>query len=354
MSLKYQFGRLKLKYFVDSFTIAHENGNTIPPKFLAWDCSRNCNLNCEHCGAKKEKYEDELTTSEVKRILKESREYGVTDFSVTGGEPILHKDMFEIFEYAKSLGFVTGISTNAFLIDENNAAKIVRLFDTIQISLDGTKQIHNKIRGNDLAFDRVIRAFSLLKKAGKTQLSVSSVITKHNLPVIDELAKIVIDEIKPDIWKILTVMPIGRAEDNDGLALSESETKELFKKIETDYKKRIRIEMGDNLGFLGCYDRKLRDEPFFCPIGFLACCLGVNGKIRGCPEQPDNEYFCEGDLRKQSLRDVWENNFIKYREHKLTDNVTCKKCHDKDLCLGGCWVMKTKKQNCTKETYRLG
>jgi len=353
MSIRYRVNKLKLRLLVDAFLDARANGKIIPPKFIAWDCSRKCNLNCQHCGAKKERYDDELTTVQVKNFLKEAREFGVSDFSVTGGEPLLREDIYEIFEYAKKLGFITGIATNGFFVENNNASKIAELFDTIQISLDGPARIHNKIRGNQEAFNNVDRAFKLLKKNNARQLSVSSVITKTNLSAIDDLASIVINELKPYAWKIMTVMPIGNAERNDDLALSEDELKYLFERIKKDYKKRIKIEMGDNLGFLGSFDEALRDDPFFCPIGFLAFCLGVNGKVRGCPEQPDSDYFYEGDIRQSSIKDIWKNGFHKYRDQQLMNSSGCKDCKDKIDCRGGCWVMKTKEQNCSKKIYKL-
>ena len=356
MNLGYEVGQLRNRVLVEAFLTARKNGNVIPPKFIAWDCSRRCNLNCQHCGAKKEKYDisTELTLEQVKKFLKEAREYGVTDFSVTGGEPLLRKDIFEIFEYAKQLGFITGMSTNGFFVNDINAPKIAALFDTIQISLDGPEDVHSTIRGNPRAFAKAINAFELLKVNKARQLSVSSVITKTNLSRIDELASLVFDTIRPQIWKIMTVMPIGNAENNGNLSLDENEAKQLFETIRKDYKKKIRIDIGDNLGFLGSCDKFLRDQPFFCPIGFLAFCLGVDGKVRGCPEQPDSEYFYEGDIRVSNIKEIWEHGFEKYRNLALLDSPECANCKDKSACRGGCWVMKTKGQNCSKMVYNLG
>ena len=165
--LKYFLGRLRLFVFYHSFLLAYRNGKILPPKYVTWDCSRKCNFNCEHCGAKKEKYDTELSRQQAKDFIKYIQEYGTEYFVVTGGEPLLRQDIFEIFEYAKEVGLRTGIATNAFFIDENNAGKIARVFDSIQISLDGTKETHNKIRRNDKSYDKIIKAVGLLKKKRK-------------------------------------------------------------------------------------------------------------------------------------------------------------------------------------------
>lgn len=351
MNLKYRFEKHKLNIFIDTFLSAHNKGQTLPPKLLAWDCSRKCNLNCRHCGAKKERYDNELSTDELRKILQEAKDYGISEFSVTGGEPLLRKDIFKIFEYAKELGFTTGLATNGFFVNIEISKKIANLFDSIQISLDGPEKVHNSIRRNDESFSRVLNAFKLLKLSNARQLTISSVITKLNFDTFDELSNIILD-IKPFIWKIIFVMPIGNAAKDD-LSLSEKEFKETLKGIK-ELRNNVRIEIGENCGYLGSFEEKVKNKPSFCPVGFLAMCLGANGKIRGCPEQPDDKYFLEGDSRTKSLKDIWEKGFEKYRKMHLTDNANCRKCKDLYSCFGGCWVMKTQNKNCTKEIYNLG
>jgi radical SAM protein with 4Fe4S-binding SPASM domain len=97
----------------------------------------------------------------------------------------------------------------------------------------------------------------------------------------------------------------------------------------------------ENLTFLGEYERKIRNQPLVCPVGFTACCIGVSGYVRGCPEQPDTSEFREGSLFEKSFEQIWKTGFERYRDRSLLkDDARCAKCKNRDDCFGGCWVMR--------------
>jgi len=347
----YFLSKLELLGFRRSFSFSYELGSILPPKFVIWDCTRRCNLDCEHCGAKKEKYSKELTTQQVKDLVKKLSDYKVKSFVVTGGEPLLRQDLFEVFSFAKKKGLKTGLATNGFFVDENNSKTIADIFDSVQISLDGTQKLHNKIRGNKESFQKAINAIHLLKKNDCKQITISSVITPSNITEIEKIGEI-IKKLDVNIWKIVSVMPIGKVEQNNSLYLNQQEFLKLLNFIKVN-KKSLKIEFGENLGYLGKYDREVRSEPFFCPVGFLSCCIGVNGNVRGCPEQPDIPEFREGNILEKDFSEIWGKGFKKYRNKKFLQDETCKQCKFKNDCNGGCWVMKLKNINCSVRRYFL-
>jgi len=347
----YFLSKINLVGFQKSFLLSYEIGEVPPPKFVIWDCTRRCNLNCEHCGAKKEKYSIELTTQQVKDLVKKLSEYKVKYFVVTGGEPLLRQDLFEIFSFTKENGLKTGLATNGFFVNESNSKAIANNFDSVQISLDGSQEIHNKIRGNKEAFQKVISAINLLQKNNCKQITISSVITPSNIKDLENLGEIV-KNLGVDIWKIVSVMPIGKIEQNDNLYLNQQEFLKLLNFVKEN-KKKLKIEFGENLGYLGKYDKEVRNELFFCPVGFLACCIGVNGDVRGCPEQPDTPDFREGNILEKDFSEIWEKGFKKYRDREFLQDETCRKCKFKNDCNGGCWVMRLKDINCSVRRYCL-
>lgn len=349
--LNYHINKIRRASFLKAFDLSLELNKVMPPKFIVWDCTRRCNLNCEHCGAKKETYGKELSTAQVKQSIKKLRNYGIKHFVVTGGEPLLRNDLFEIFSYAKKLGLKTGLSTNGILIDDKNAKKIAAFFDSIQISLDGTREIHNKIRGNSQAFQKTIKAIKILTEYPKNQITISSVITKSNIDNLEQMSR-VIEKMNVDCWKISSIMPIGNVNINRDLYLNKKQFLKLIRFAAAN-KKRLKIEVGENLGYLGKYDKQVKNEPFLCPVGYMACCIGVDGNIRGCPEQPDNEYFKEGNTLDDDFARVWEKGFKKYRTKQLVNNKRCKNCKYQNNCYGGCWVMKLKNINCSVNLYGL-
>lgn len=322
-----------------------------PPKFVIWDCTRRCNLNCEHCGAKNKIYPSELTTHQLKKLVKKLSEYKVEYFVVTGGEPLLRQDLFEIFSLAKEFGLKTGIATNGFFVSDDNSSTIAKIFDSVQFSLDGSQKVHNKIRGNKEAFQKVINAINLLRKNNCKQITISSVITPSNIKDLTKLSEI-IRKLGVDVWKIVSVMPIGKVEQNQNLYLNRQEFFYLLSFVKEN-RNKLKIEFGENLGYLGKYDKEVRNEPFFCPVGFLACCIGVNGNVRGCPEQPDTPFFTEGNIIEKDFVDIWKNGFKKYRDWEFLQDDTCRKCKFKNNCNGGCWVMRLKDINCSVRRYCL-
>ena len=213
---KYFLSKIRLDGFQKSFLLSYEMGVVSPPKFVIWDCTRRCNLNCEHCGAKKEKYPTELTTQQVKELVKKLSDYKAEYFVATGGEPLLRQGLLEIFSFAKELGLKTGLATNGFFVDEGNSRIISNIFDSIQFSLDGSQEVHNKIRGNKEAFQKVINAINLLHKNNCKQITISSVITPSNTKVLENLGEIV-KKLDVDVWKIVSVMPIGKVKQNENL-----------------------------------------------------------------------------------------------------------------------------------------
>jgi radical SAM protein with 4Fe4S-binding SPASM domain len=120
------------------------------------------------------------------------------------------------------------------------------------------------------------------------------------------------------------------------------------------HKRRLNIQLGENLGYLGAWDRRSRHSPFFCPVGFLACCIGVDGRVRGCPEQPDVPENQEGSILEESFAGIWRRGFRKYRDRELLKDDNCRACRSRRNCSGGCWVMKLKGMHCPVKRYKLG
>jgi len=339
--ISYKLNKLRQNLFLKSFFMLYSNYKKLPPpRYVLWDCTRKCNLNCIHCGASKERYEKELKEKDVKKLIDELANIGVKTFSVTGGEPLTRPDLLSILKYASDKGLQTGIATNGFLINKETASKIKNANVTsVQISLDGTKEIHNKIRKNPKSFDNAVNAIKLLNELDIPNVTAATTINPINLNNIEELMTLLIN-LKIKSWRICVVMPIGRANENKNLILSKDQLKQLFEFILKN-KNKLHIEVGENLTFLGEFEEKIRDSPLICPVGFKACCIGVDGYVRGCPEMPDNKKFREGSILEKSFLEIWNNGFKRYRNREILKlDKKCSNCKNKEDCYGGCWVMR--------------
>ncbi len=122
---------------------------------VVWNLIRRCNLTCRHCysASTDREFEGELTTDEVFRVLKELKQSRVPAVILSGGEPLLRSDIFDIAARAKELGFYLGLSSNGTLMDAAMAKKIANAgFNYVGVSLDGLEANHDHIRGKSGAF----------------------------------------------------------------------------------------------------------------------------------------------------------------------------------------------------------
>jgi radical SAM protein with 4Fe4S-binding SPASM domain len=302
---------------------------------------------CEHCGATKESYNQELTFDEIKKVISDIALMKTQMFAVTGGEPFMRKDLLDILGFAHSQGLKTGIATNGFLIDEQMVQKIKEVgVGSIQISLDGLETTHNMIRGNSLSFQRAINALQYLQELDLPLLSVATTLTKRNYAELEKIWELLVD-IQVKTWRISIVMPIGRVETKERFLLDASQLHHMLTFIAENTGKPINIQVGENLPYLAQYEEQIRGEPFLCPVGITSLCIGVDGNIRGCPEQPDIPFFIEGNIRKNSIADIWQNGFKKYRNDELlSTDETCRECTNKWNCFGGCHVMRLGNIHC--------
>jgi radical SAM protein with 4Fe4S-binding SPASM domain len=349
VNLRYEFAKLRTDYYLGGIEEYYRTGNPIPPPaYILWDCTRRCNLSCLHCGAVKEEYTHELTTNEIRSILDQLAKFKVGMFAVTGGEPLLRNDLPEVLSHARGRGLKTGIATNGYLINRASAAWIREAHvDSVQVSLDGPEETHNRIRGNNESFARAVQAIEYLTEVHVPQVSVATTVTSGNLREIDALRQLLL-RLGVKLWRLAVVMPIGRAQKSN-LTLDGDQLTWLLNFVREARSRDLRIYLGENLTFLGEWEKQIRNAPAICPIGYTACCIGVDGNVRGCPEQEDTLENREGNLLETPFQEIWQKGFRRYRTRDiLSRDAICSTCGSKNECFGGCWVMRSGGRHCTR------
>jgi len=176
----------------------HGGGAPIGPRqtgpVVIWNLIRRCNLTCKHCYAQSadHDYAGELSTQEVFDVMDDLKAAGVPVLILSGGEPLLRPDIFEIAQRSKDMGFYTSLSSNGTLIDAPMADKVAALgFDYVGISLDGLKETHDKFRRLEGAFDLSLAGVRLLHARGiKVGLRYTmTALNAHDFPALLDLMR---------------------------------------------------------------------------------------------------------------------------------------------------------------------
>lgn len=140
-----------------------------PGPVVIWNLIRRCNLTCKHCYAISADidFPGELTTEQVFAVMDDLRDFRVPALILSGGEPLLRPDIFDISHRAKQMGFYTALSTNGTLIDTQLIPDLAAVgYDYLGISIDGMPETHDRFRRSPGAFQRALRGIRLCRDAG--------------------------------------------------------------------------------------------------------------------------------------------------------------------------------------------
>lgn len=160
-----------------------------PGPVVIWNLVRRCNLMCKHCYSisADTDFPNELSTEQVFKVMDDLKQFKVPVLILSGGEPLLRPDIFEIAHRAKAMGFYTALSTNGTLIDESNIEKIAAVnFDYLGISIDGIQETHDKFRRKEGAFDASMHALRLCRDQG-IKVGLRFTMTQDNAAELPQL-----------------------------------------------------------------------------------------------------------------------------------------------------------------------
>ena len=314
-----------------------------PLKALFFEMTLRCNARCEHCGSNcgDKIPKDEITKDEICKVLDDIAFSGIYKprevmLDITGGEPLVRKDLFEIMAYAHALGYPWGMTTNGMLIDEKVVKKMVETgMGSVSVSIDGLKETHEKFRKVPNCYEKILKGIRLMQKEPTIQIvQVTTCVNKKNIDELEDLYKLLLDnDVK--YWRIIEVDPIGRARDNDDILLDGEGFKRMIRFIK---EKQVENKMDITYGcghFLGPdKDMTIRKVPFLCFAGIYVGSVLSNGDICVCPDVRNRPELIQGNIRKDNFIEVWEKKYKEFRTMNRTSNSTCKKCKDFKICGG--------------------
>lgn len=317
------------------------------PITCVWEVTMGCNMRCGHCGSScSEALPDELTTEEALKLCDQIAGLGLKWVTLSGGEPLTRKDTPQLVGRLSKQGVSVNIITNGWLLNQDMAQKLKdNGIATIAISIDGTKEIHNKIR-KEHSFEHAQHSFAVMKKLGIRTGAVTT-ITNQNIEILEELREELI-RIGVDTWQVQLGLPMGNLKENASWVLAPEKIRDIIDFCyETAKQGRIKIFPADCIGYYTQKEMEIKQISYGTDFAALwdGCNAGIrgfgilhNGDILGCTSIRDRSYV-EGNIRDRSLREIWEdeNSFL-WRRQMKKDKLEgyCRSCIYGSKCLGGC------------------
>ena len=309
--------------------------------YLFWETTTACNLSCRHCGTScgpQTALPNELSTSEIKAAF----DTIIADFdpkkitvAVTGGEPLLRPDVFEVCAHFAQHKMRWGMVTNGTLMTDKAIDLAYKAgMGSVSVSLDGLKKHHEFLRGKR-TFGPVVDAIRRLTDSGHFDIvEALSCPTRAMVADIDQVYEFM-QTLNVHQWRLLPLAPIGRCKHHPELLLDSSSWLKLLKWIRAkraDKSAPLTVTL-DEEGFLGePFEREVRDLPYFCFAGIHAASILADGSVGPCPSV--HRSFTQGNIRNRRFSEIWENEFKEFRDRRWTKQGECANCRHWPDCLG--------------------
>ncbi|MBW2736228.1 MAG: radical SAM protein [Deltaproteobacteria bacterium] len=313
--------------------------------YLFWESTLRCNLRCEHCGSSCEGTSplEELSTAEIKRILDTIAE----DFdprrifiSITGGEPLVRKDLYEVVAHMTALGMRSCIVTNGTLLGPEQAARLYEAgMRTVTISVDGLQREHELVRGEG-TYARTLAAITHAREAGFNWVEAITCVRPANLGSLAAIERAVKGK-GANLWRLITIDQMGRvAGPDEEMWLASQDINRLFDfvaKRRRHYERAkdgfaVRFSCG---GFLGLRnEHEVRPEGGQCYAGLAIGSILADGRVGACPSIP-REINSQGSARDERFSSIWHRRFEDFRDLEGNRTGICRDCSFFDVCLGG-------------------
>jgi radical SAM protein with 4Fe4S-binding SPASM domain len=314
------------------------------PLSILWEVTHACNLNCLHCLSSSGKpAPGELSTAEAKALIEELARLRVFSVTVGGGEPLLRRDLFELLEIITQKNLAARLSTNGYGVTDDTLHRLADLnVFSVQVSIDGLQETHDRFRGRPGAFDRAVRALRLFREAGyHTFLTATA--TALNVEEIPALLDLALD-LGVSTFKLGPYVPMGRATQNESLlSLSPQQLQELAlsmhqRKQETAGKIDLQVD--------GLFPWLFEPAPASsecpevgpgCSAGTSSVTVSYDGNVYPCVYMRD---MSAGNVRHELLGDIWRNEGV-FGPLRTFDRKRikgeCRTCaYRATLCRGGC------------------
>lgn len=313
--------------------------NKSEPFHIQLHLTNNCNLRCRHCYQENYSKNEEMSKKQVFKFIDHSikaiKKWGkLPEFSLTGGEPLLRKDLIEIIKHIKSRekNSLIYILTNGTLMTERMAKKLKNTGVTsIQLSIEGSNnRINDSIRGKG-TFQKILNAVEILKGQG-LRVSFHFVLSSKNKKDLFKVIKLA-NSLNINAVTVSQLVPIGRGKKMKKLMVWGPELKRIFQKLDLINKKNQKankLPLIRTTRPLLCTFKKQKGIGG-CTIGLNSLTVLPNGDVLPCRRLP----ITIGNIKRESLFTIWYGSDLLWDIRNRKNITGCNKCQYLESC-GGC------------------
>src|SRR4030043_259772 len=319
----------------------------------SWRATGACNARCRYCNvdATGAHTPRELTTREALHLVDEVNKFGVRWFGIKGGEPLTRPDIFEIVDYAKSLGLNVCLLTNGVFVDGSIYDDLVKNQVWTSVSIDGTEEINDQLRGKG-SYKKALAAIQKLSK-GKILNGLAAAITTVNYKHLDHVAALAEEYHANFVW-FNHLVPSGRAKETMELTPTPEQYEwvlnhiwDLTQKYAGKFEIHVHcphyaraVKKRNIPNFQEWYDKKFHGKcTYFAYGGYIS--VTENGDLIPCfyTDLRPLEAMKLGNIRQKSLAQVWEEMkkspyFSSFRDRSVLKGK-CGVCEYREI-FGGC------------------
>ena len=310
------------------------------PQHSSIELTDQCNYRCKHCyrGSSPDQYK-RLSPEKVKRYITDLWENGGSVLELTGGEPLLYKEFFEVVDFAYPKMSMICVLTNGYYLQEDAIEKLLKYKGKLifNISLDSHRpEFHNEFRGKQDAFEKTLNAMRLLGKNGFVYRVAMSVSEGNNYDIAETIA--LARGCGAKLFAYTHVNDIGRGE--DVLAAQKLMTEAEAMKM-VDYELRLREENKDIMHFITVAEANAL-KATNCGIIHRSVTLGPDGEIRPCI-MFGGDVIKIGNINEQSYKEIFEGGIGRAFAHMHGPKAeVCGDCQHLSYC-GNCILRGIKK-----------
>ena len=318
-----------------------------PLYMVTWRCTRRCVGNCLYCSYTPEYAKDfEIDTKAAYKMVDEIHRFGSPWFGISGGEPLVRKDIFDVIAYAKKeYGMEVSLITSGFAFDQERLDKLAKYEVHTAVSVDGNRESNDIIRRQG-SYDKAIHAMKKLSENGILDCIVTTM-TKYNIKDMAHPAALG-EEYKARMVVYHNLVPVGRAGSNmPDLAPSPDQYEKAFNEIyDLQVKLANKVKINVYSPFYARIVRQRNPVDFWdwfqngflgkCTIGGNYISVTENGDYRSCGF---NEDYRLGNVKHKGLQATWKELQRSKLHLKLRDKSNikgkCGVCEYREIC-GGC------------------